>query len=68
VDYEKKIERLNEILNSLDGDNLPLEKSIGLYEEAVAIYKECAEYLQNSKGTVYKIKQELDKFNEEKMK
>ena len=67
MEYEKNIERLNEIIEKLSKDNLPLDESVKLYAEAEKVYKECNDYLINQTGNVYKIKQELEKYNEEKM-
>ena len=67
MDYEKNIEKLNEITEKLANQKLPLDESVELYETAVALYKECAEYLEKQTGKVYKIKQDLQKFNEEEI-
>ena len=60
MDYEKNIETLNEITNKLANQKMSLEDSIKLYVE-------CSEYLEKQTGKVYKIKQDLEKYNEEKM-
>ena len=65
-DYEKNIELLNEIAEKLAGEKLPISESVKLYESAEKLYKECAEYLENQNGQIYKIKQDLEKYNEEK--
>lgn len=67
MDYEKNIETLNEITNKLANQKMSLEDSIKLYEEAQKLYVECSEYLEKQTGKVYKIKQDLEKYNEEKM-
>ena len=67
MDYEKNMEKLNEIVEKLSNQSLPLEESVKLYEEAGNIYKECSDYLTKQTGKVYKIKQDLDKYNEERM-
>ena len=68
MDYEKKIEELNNIIAQLDNEKLTLNDSVKLFEEAEKIYKECDNYLESAKGNVYKVKQDLDAYREEKMK
>ena len=65
MDYEKNIEELNKILESLSSQKLPLDESVKLYESAEKLYKECSEYLEKQSGKVYKIRQELQKYVEE---
>ena len=67
MDYEKNIASLNEIIEKLSSEKMPLEESVKLYEEAEKLYKECNEYLLKQTGKVYKIKKELEMFSEEKM-
>ena len=67
MDYEKKITELNEIIEKLVNDKLPLEEAVRLYENAERIYKECSVYLSEQSGKVYKIKQDLEKFHEERI-
>ncbi len=67
MDYEKNIEELNDISSRLADEKLPLEESVKLYERAEKLYKECGDYLTSEAGKVYKIKQQLDQYNEEKM-
>ena len=67
MDYEKNIEELNIIIEKLSTQKLPLDESVKLYENAEKLYKECAEYLEKQTGKVYKIKQDLEKFNEEEI-
>ena len=67
MDYEKNVEKLNEIIEKLSNQKLSIEESVKLYEEAESLYKECYEYLNLQSGKVYKIRQDLQKFEEEKM-
>ena len=67
MDYEKNIDTLNEIIDKLSNQKMPLEESVKLYEDAQKLYVECSEYLEKQTGKVYKIKQDLEKYNEEKM-
>lgn len=68
MDYEKNIEQLKNIIENLENEKLPLDEAIKLYGNAESLCKECTEYLQKSKGQIYKIKQNLTSFDEEKMK
>ena len=67
INYEENIKKLNEILKQLEDEKLSVAEGVKLYETAENLYKECAEYLENAEGSFYKIRQELDTFNEEKM-
>lgn len=67
MDYEKNIDVLNEIADKLSNQKMSLEESVKLYEEAQKLYVECSEYLEKQTGKVYKIKQDLEKYKEEKM-
>ena len=67
MDYEKNIEKLNEIVDKLSNQKLPLDESVKLYESAEKLYKECSEYLSMQSGKVFKIRQELQKFVEDPM-
>lgn len=41
MDFEKKLKRLEEIVKNMEDGNLPLEKSLELFEEGVRLSKEC---------------------------
>ena len=43
--FEKSFNRLEEILEEMNGSNLSLEKSLLLYEEANGLMKSCNDYL-----------------------
>ena len=65
MDFENKIQELQSICAKMEDENLPLNDGIKLYEDGVAIAKECYEELNSIKGKVTVIKQDLDKFKEE---
>lgn len=67
MDYEKNVEELDVILKKLEDENLSIDESIKLFDRAQILYKECDEYLEKAKGSVYKVKKEIDKYKEEKM-
>ena len=66
MDYEKNIEELNKIMLQLNDENISIEKSLTLFERAGELYKECSAYLKEAKGNIYKIKQDLNNYKEEK--
>ena len=66
MNYEEKIKELENIINEL-GKDLPMEKSLELYKNGVTLVKEVMTNLEEIKGSIYKVKQDLDKYIEEKM-
>lgn len=66
-DYEASFEKLTNISNRLANGKLTLDESVTLFESAEKLYKDCFEYLEEQSGQVFKIKQDLEKFNEEKI-
>lgn len=49
-DFEKAFKRLEEITEILEKNQLPLEESLKLYEEAMNLKNKCFEYLQKAEG------------------
>lgn len=41
MDFEKKLQRLEEIVEKMEGGELALEDSLKLFEEGVKLTKEC---------------------------
>lgn len=66
MDYEAKIGQLNNVLNKLENEQLPLGEEVELYKQAQQLYVECSEYLEKAKGDIYKIKKDLEVYREEK--
>ena len=48
ISFEDNIQRIEEIIDALNNDNLPLQQAIILHSEASALIKECEEYLQKA--------------------
>ncbi len=67
MNYEDNIKELEKIVDSLN-DDLPMDKALETYQKGVSLIKECLSSLENTKGSIYKVKQELDEFIQEKMK
>ena len=59
--FEDKLTRLEQITESLESNDLGLEKSVSLFEEGVALSKECLEILEKAELRVKTLKKELDK-------
>ena len=45
INYEKAVERLEEIVDKLENGNLPLEDMMKLYEEGTLLAAKCAKSL-----------------------
>lgn len=46
LNYEKAVERLEEIVDKLENGNLPLEDMMKLYEEGTVLAAKCAKSLE----------------------
>ncbi len=74
-EFEKKLERLKEIVTLLEQEDLSLEKGVALFEEGVKLIKFCREQLEEAKHKVevfmngilkeFKEEEEDDDFREE---
>ncbi len=61
--FEDKLARLEEITQLLENTDLDLEKSVSLFEEGVALSKECLSILDESELKVKTLKKDLDSIN-----
>lgn len=52
MSFEKSMNRLDEIIASLDNDKLPLDDALELYKEGIALSAECKKSLENAKQQV----------------
>lgn len=50
ITYETAIKRLEEIVSTLENGELPLDKSLKLYEEATELSAFCKKYLDEAEG------------------
>ncbi len=50
--FEKALERLEEIVNQLEGAEAPLEKALSLYEEGVGLARTCSTQLKAAERKV----------------
>ena len=52
---EHSLKRLEEIVNSLESGDVPLDDAVELYEEGIRISKECAEKLKSAELKIKKL-------------
>ena len=57
---EQSLRRLEEIVGQLEKGDVPLEESIALYEEGLALSRECAERLAQAETKVKTLAKNLD--------
>ena len=58
--FDEYSKRLQEIITTLEKNNLSIEEGIKLYEEGVEISKKCYDILNKSKGKITFLKNELE--------
>lgn len=68
MNYQENIEELENIVSKLENDDLPLDKATELFKRGAEIVKDCKKYLEEIKGAVYVVKQDLNTYTEEPMK
>jgi exodeoxyribonuclease VII small subunit len=56
MDFEKRLTRLEEIVEKMEGGEIPLEESLKLFEEGVKLTKDCHKQLSEAE---IKVKQLL---------
>ena len=67
MDFENKIKELQCITEKMEESNLTMSEGVKLYEQGVILAKECYEELNNVKGRITVIKQDLEKYREENL-
>jgi exodeoxyribonuclease VII small subunit len=60
VNFEKKLDRLEEITEEIEGKALPLNESIALYQEGKEIIKELEEALKQAEKAIGSIAKEIE--------
>lgn len=68
--FEKAFRRLEEITEILEKNQLPLEESLKLYEEAMILKNKCFDYLQKAEGKlkIYNFKKnDFEDINEDEL-
>ncbi len=54
--FEKAVEKLSAVVTQLESGNLPLEKSLKLYEEGIALSSFCEEELKKAELRIRELK------------
>ena len=52
TDFENNLARLEQIVRKLESGNAPLDESIELYEEGIALVKKCNSALENAEKRI----------------
>jgi len=65
-EYDKGLDRLNQIVNKLENEELSLEENIKLYEEGVKLHSKLKKILKEEEGRIVKIQEgkELSDYTE----
>lgn len=58
--YEDSVKKLEEILQSLESQEISLDEAMKLFEQSVELSKICFEKIKQTQGKVEIIKKELD--------
>lgn len=61
MNYEKKLAELENLVKKLEEGGLTLEESIAVFEKGVTLTKECLGALNEYKGKISSIQDEMDK-------
>ena len=60
VTFEQAMDGLNEIVTILEKGDAPLEQSLTLFEEGMALIKSCGQLLDNAEQKVVKLQKGSD--------
>lgn len=52
IKFEDALARLEQIVDTLEGGNLPLEDSLKVFEEGVGLARHCARYLDEAEKRI----------------
>jgi len=65
MNFETAYSKLEEIVKKLEGQNVSLEESIALFNSGIELSKECLKFLNESKGKIQFLTDELNNLCEE---
>ena len=65
MNFETAYSKLEEIVKKLEGQNVSLEESIALFNSGIELSKECLKFLNESKGKIPLLTDELNNLCEE---
>ena len=68
MELDKKLEQLKQIAQTLEKDDITFEESMKNFEIGIKLAKECLQALNEAKGKITQIKQDLDAFKEVEFK
>lgn len=68
MELDKKLNELKQIVEMLEKEETTFEESIKNFEKGVEIAKQCMQILNESKGKITQIKQDLEAFKETEFK
>ena len=60
MSFEAAMERLEEILDALEGGNENLDTSLALYEEGIRLIRACSDKLENASQSVKVLQMQAD--------
>ena len=60
MSYEDAAEKLESILESIESDDLPLDKLVVYYEEAANLCKICGEKLQSAEKRIFQLERSIE--------
>lgn len=63
MDFEKNFQKLKLLIDRLEGENLGIEDSLKLYDEAIKLGKSCIDSLKESKGKLELLNKDLSKIS-----
>ncbi len=65
MSYEEAFEKLEEIMEKLEFEDVQLDESLKLYEEGISLYRYCSEQLENAQLKITKLSQNKGNIVEE---
>ncbi|MGE5418126.1 MAG: exodeoxyribonuclease VII small subunit [Acidobacteriota bacterium] len=60
LSFEETFNRLQEIMKQLENGDLPLQKSLDIFEEGIGLFKQCQTELQAAEGKIAKLVKTLE--------
>lgn len=66
LDFEEALSKLEHIVEELEEESISLDKSIELYEEGIALSKQCTETLEEAELRIKKVAEEQMDENDNK--
>jgi exodeoxyribonuclease VII small subunit len=60
TDFDESLRRLEKIVEQMEQGDIPLEESLKLYEEGIALSKACAQKLQQAELTIKRLGKDLE--------